>query len=164
MEPEPVRANANFLLAALITAVVLAVIFAIGAITYAAYTRQSDRVEKVQAENAKLEHDHHMIGAKFAEQSSRLNAAVAAMNRAYRRGFAKGRRASALPAIFRKLAPSVQQGYAVPISIPRQLKATPGVRRTAHGYTIHWPTVALFASDREPLTDWTSKAWPKTAR
>jgi hypothetical protein len=164
MEPEPVRANANFLLAALITAVVLAVIFAIGAITYAAYTRQSDRVEKVQAENAKLEHDHHMIGAKFAEQSARLNAALAAMNRAYRRGFKKGRRASTLPAPFRKLAPSVQQGYVVPVSVPKELKKAPGVRRTAHGYTIRWPTLALFASDRESLTEWTAKAWPNTAR
>ncbi len=143
------RANANFLLAALITALVLAVIFAVGAITYAAYTRQTDRVDKVQAENTKLEHDHHIIGAKFAEQSQRLtkqsaqlNAAVAALNRAYRRGFKKGRRASTLPAPFSRLAPSVQQGYVVPTSVPRQLKAKPGVRRTPHGYTIRWPTVA----------------------
>ena len=171
MEAEPVRANANFLLAALITALVLAVVFAIGAITYAAYTRQTDRVDKVQAENAKLEHDHHLIGAKFAEQSERiakqsaqLNAAVAALNRAYRRGFKKGRRAGTLPTPFRELAPSVQQGYVVPVSVPRQLRSKPGVRRTPHGYSIRWPNVVLFGSDTEPLSEWTSKAWPNTAR
>ena len=165
------RASANFLLAALITALVLAVIFAIGAITYAAYNRQADKVEQVQAENAKLERDHHVIGEKFAEQSqrlteesARLKAAVAAMNRAYRRGFTKGRRATKLPAPFRELAPSVQQGYVVPVSVPKQLGRKPNVQRTPHGYTVRWPQVVLFASDREPLTEWTSKAWPGTAR
>ena len=108
-----------------------------------------------------------MIGEKFAEQSERLaeesarvKAAVAAMNRAYNRG----RRSSTLPAPFRKLAPSVRQGYVVPISVPRQFTAKPGVRRTPHGYTVRWPSVALFASDREPLSEWTSKAWPGTGK
>ena len=121
--------------------------------------------------NAKLEHDHHMIGEKFAEQSERLaeesarvKAAVAALNRAYSSGFTKGRRSTTLPAPFRKLVPSVRQGYVVPVSVPRQLKAKPGVRRTPHGYTVRWPNVVLFASDREPLSEWTSKAWPGTGK
>jgi len=165
------RAGTNFLVAALIATLALALLFGLGAITYAAYNRQADRVEQVQAENAKLEHDHHLIGAKFAEQSerlaeqsARLKAAVVALNGAYRRGFTKGRRATTLPAQFRALAPSVQQGYLVPVAVPTKFSGAPKVSRTPHGYTIRWPNVALFASDRESLSEWTSKAWPKTAR
>jgi hypothetical protein len=36
------------------------------------------------------------------------------------------------------------------------------VRRNPHGYTIRWPGLALFASDRDTLRDWTAKAWPNT--
>ena len=165
------RAGTNFLVAAFIAALALAVLFGLGAITYAAYNRQADRVDKVQAENEKLLHDHHLIGEQFAqqserlaEQSARLKAAVTALDGAYRRGFAKGRRATTLPAQFRALAPSVQQGYLVPVAVPKKFSGAPKVRRTRHGYTVRWPHVVLFASDREPLSEWTSKAWPKTAR
>jgi hypothetical protein len=156
---------------ALVATLALAFLTGVAALGYAAYARQSDRVEKVQAENAKLEHDHMMIGEKFAEQTQRLadqsaqlSAAVAAMNRAYKRGYTRGKRATTLPAPFRPLAPSVQQGYAVPLAIPQPLGKQPKVRRTAHGYSVRWPSVALFASDTEPLTSWTSKAWPNTRR
>jgi Tfp pilus assembly protein PilE len=165
-----VRAGTTFLFAAFVTALVLAVLFGLGAIMYAAYSNQADRVDKVQAENAKLERDHHAIGEQFAlqsqrlaQQNARLKAALAAMNKAYRRGFVKGRRSTTLAAPFRELAPSVQQGYVVPASVPKPLGRKPRVRRTPHGYTVRWPSVALFASDREPLTEWTSKAWPNTA-
>ena len=52
----------------------------------------------------------------------------------------------------------------MPVTVPPKFSRVPKVRRTPHGYTVRWPNVALFASDREPLTEWTSKAWPNTAR
>jgi hypothetical protein len=156
---------------ALVAALALAVLSGVAALGYAAYTRQSDRVEKVQAENAKLEHDHMMIGEKFAEQTQRLadqsaqlNAAVAAMNRAYKRGYSRGKRATTLPPPFRPLAPSIRQGYAVPLAVPTSLGANPKVERTSHGYAVRWPTIALFASDSQPLASWTMQAWPNTRR
>jgi hypothetical protein len=155
----------NALLFALVLAIATAALTAVAAISYVAYNRQSDRVEEVQAENTKIEHDHMVIGTKFAEQSARLKAALAAMDRAYGRGFAVGRKAGTLPTTFTKLLGSVRQGYVVPLSIPRELRRSrPTVRRTSHGYTIRWAGLALFASDRERLADLTSKAWPGTRR
>jgi hypothetical protein len=122
-------------------------------------------VEQVQAENAKIEHDHMAIGTQFAQQSARLNDALRAMNRAYGQGFNAGHKAATLPRPFAKLQRSVRQGYVVPVAIPRGLsRAKPAVKRGAHGYTIRWGGLALFASDREPLRDWTAKAWPGTQR
>jgi hypothetical protein len=148
-----------------VLAIVAALLAAVAAISYVAYKRQSNRVENVQAENAKIEHDHGVIGTQFAEQSARLKEALAAMDRAYGRGFTVGRKAGTLPAPFTPLWLSVRQGYVVPLSIPRELRRVrPTVRRTGHGYTIRWAGLALFASDREPLRDWTAKAWPGTRR
>jgi hypothetical protein len=159
------RGGGNALVFALMLAIATALVTAVAAITYIAYNRQSDRVEKVQSENTKIEHDHMVIGTKFTEQSARLKAALAAMDRAYGRGFAVGRKAGTLPNAFAQLWVSVRQGYVVPLLIPRELRrARPTVRRTGHGYTIRWAGLALFASDREPLSDWTAKAWPGTRR
>ena len=146
--------------------VVLAGFFAaVAAIAYIAYNHQSDRVEKVQAENAKIEHDHMVIGTKFAQQSARLSDALKAMNRAYGRGFNVGRKSAALPKPFASLWPSVRQGYVVPRAVPRGFgDAKPVVYRGQHGYTIRWGGLAVFASDREKLQDWTGKAWPGTTR
>ena len=149
----------------LVLSIVAALLAAAAAVTYAAYSRQSDRVENVQAENAKIEHDHMVIGTKFAEQSDRLKKALTAMDRAYGRGFNTGRKASTLPAPFTELWPSVRQGYVVPLSVPRGLRRpAPAVRRKPQGYTIRWPGLALFARDRESLSDWTGKAWPGTGK
>jgi hypothetical protein len=138
---------------------------AIAAITYVAYDRQSNRVEQVEAENTKIEHDHMMIGTQFAHQSARLNDALQAMNHAYGRGFNAGHKAATLPRLFAALRRSVRQGYVVPLAVPRGLsRAKPVVKRSTHGYTIRWGGLALFASDREPLRDWTAKAWPGTQR
>jgi hypothetical protein len=144
----------------------LAALFAtVAVVAYLAYDRQSNRVEKVQAENAKIEHDHMMIGTAFAQQSARLNDALQAMNHAYGRGFNAGHKAATLPRAFAELQPSVRQGYVVPLAVPRGLsRAKPVVKRGAHGYTIRWGGLALFASDREQLRDWTAKAWPGTQR
>jgi hypothetical protein len=153
------------LLVVALVAAVAALIAAIAAIAYFAYDRQSSRVEKVQAENAKLEHDHMVIGTQFAQQSARLNDAMQAMSNAYGRGFDAGHKAATLPRPFAELQPSVRQGYVVPVAVPRGLsRAKPVVKRGAHGYTIRWGGLALFASDREPLRDWTAKAWPGTQR
>jgi hypothetical protein len=159
------RVGGSALMLALVLALVTALVTAVAAIAYIAYNRQSDRVEKVQSENTKIEHDHMVIGTKFSEQSTRLKEALAAMDRAYGRGFAAGQKAGTLPPAFTKLLVSVRQGYVVPLSIPREFRgARPHVRRTGHGYTIRWAGLALFASDREPLADWTAKAWPGTRR
>jgi hypothetical protein len=167
MSVDPQRvgwASGRFLVVALVAALA-ALIAAIAVFTYLAYDRQSNRVEKVQAENAKLERDHMMIGTAFAQQTARLNDAVQAMNHAYGRGFDAGHKAATLPRPFAELQRSVRQGYVVPLAVPRGLsRAKPAVERTAHGYTIRWGGLALFASDREPLRDWTAKAWPGTQR
>jgi hypothetical protein len=153
------------LVIALLITVVAALLAAAAAVTYAAYNRQTDRVDQVRAENARIEHDHMVIGAQFAEQSDRLKEALAAMSRAYGRGFKVGRKSARLPPSFAALVPSVQQGYVVPLSLPKRLQGSrPTVRRTPHGYTIRWRGLALFASDRETLRDWTGKAWPGTSK
>jgi hypothetical protein len=167
MSVDPQRvgwASGRFLVVALVAALA-ALIAAIAVFTYLAYDRQSNRVEKVQAENAKLERDHMMIGTAFAQQTARLNDAVQAMNHAYGRGFDAGHKAATLPRPFAELQRSVRQGYVVPLAVPRGLSsAKPAVERGAHGYTIRWGVLALFASDRELLRDWTAKAWPGTQR
>lgn len=159
------RGGGNALVFALVLAIATALLAAVAAISYVAYNRQSNRVEKVEAENTKILGDHMVIGTKFTEQSARLKEALAAMDRAYGRGFTNGRKAGTLPGPFTQLWVSVRQGYVVPLSIPRELRrARATVRRTTHGYTIRWAGLALFASDREPLSDWTAKAWPGTRR
>jgi hypothetical protein len=153
------------LLALALVATLAAFFAAVAAVAYVAYDRQSNRVQKVQAENARIEHDHMMIGTEFARQSARLNDALTAMNHAYGRGFNVGRKSANLPRPFASLWPSVRAGYVVPLSVPGPLrKAKPVVRRAAHGYTIRYRGLALFASDREVLSDWTAKAWPGTQR
>ena len=163
---QPVRRSSNTttLVVALIVTLSLAVVCGLVAMWWAAYDRQAARVTKMREEYAKLEHDHTIIGEHFVQQSSQLNAAVKSMSGAYQRGFVSGRKSATLPAPFRPLWPSVRAGYIVPLSVPRQLHDRPVVRRQTHGYTVRWKSVALYASDQETLADWTSKAWPATAR
>jgi hypothetical protein len=157
--------RSSLLVLAVVLAGATALLSAVAAITFVAYNHQSDRVDKVTAEYQDIEHDHMVIKTQFTDQSARLKRALVAMNRAYQHGFAVGRKAGTLPAPFGQLSASVRQGYVVPLGIPRQLRGTrPTVRRADHGYTVRWPSLALFASDREPLRDWTSKAWPRTSR
>lgn len=149
----------------LVVTIVAAVLAGVAALMYASYNRQADRVEAVRAENAQIEQDHMVIGEEFAEQSVRLKQALAAMNQAYGRGFRVGRKSAKLPSAFAALVPSVSQGYVVPLSVPKSLRGSrPAVRRTPHGYTVRWRGLALFASDRETLRDWTAKAWPGTSK
>ncbi len=134
-------------------------------VAYVGYDRQSDRVEQLRVRDDKIERDHVAIGAKFAEQSQKLDQAVVAVTRAYGRGFSAGRKAEQLPRPFARLWLSVQRGFRVPLSIPTGLRGgLTAVRQTARGYTIRWRGFALFASSRTPLSDWTAQAWPGSRR
>jgi hypothetical protein len=152
------------LVVALIVTLSLAVVCGLVAMWWAAYDRQAARVTKIRHEYEKLAHDHMIIGENFAQQKSQLDAAMKSMSGAYQRGFVSGRKSATLPAPFKPLWPAVRAGYVVPLSVPRQLHDRPVVKRQTHGYTVRWKTVALYASDRETLEDWKSKAWPRTAR
>jgi len=164
LEPELRRVSTTTLVVALIITLSLALVCGVVAVWWAAYNRQSDRVASLSREYEKLEHDHHVIGEHFVEQTSRLNAALKEMSGAYERGFARGRQSTTLPAPFKPLWPLVRAGYVVPLSVPRQLRGRPTVAQSHHGYSVHWRGLALYASDRDLLTDWASKAWPATAR
>ena len=128
-------------------------------VTYLAYDRDSDRVEQVAAENRSIAEEHAALGAKFAEQTRKLNEALAAARRA-----ANPPRAPVPPKLG-ALEPYARNGFLVPRAIPAPLSRQPVVvRGEPGGYTVRWRTIALFASVRDPLTIWTRQAWPRTLR
>ena len=129
-------------------------------VTYLAYERDSDRVEQVAAENRSIAEEHAVLGAKFAEQTRKLNAALAAARRA-----ANPPRALLVPPKLRALEPYARNGFLVPRAIPAPLaREAVAVRGEPGGYTLRWREIALFASARDPLTIWTRQAWPGTLR
>ena len=150
---------------ALVLVLLVAALAAAATVAYFAYDRQSNRVEQLQSRDAKIERDHVAIGAKFAEQSAELEEAVTAVSTAYGRGFRAGRKAQRLPRAFARLWLSVQRGYRVPMGIPAGLRGgLLAVRQSKNGYTVRWRGVALFASRRTRLSDWTAQAWPGSRR
>jgi hypothetical protein len=127
-----------------------------------AYARQSDRVDDLQAQNARILGDHHAIGEQFAEQSTRFTKEARkleeAVQSAYSRGFRAGRETAQLPASIRTLGGHAMAGFLVPRRIPSGTGGTQRIQRNLDGYTIRWPRIALFASRLEPLSNWTRQA------
>jgi hypothetical protein len=165
VQPDSRWSTTTAIVVALIITVSLALLCAVAAMGWAAYNRQTKQVDKLRTEYEQIKHDHMVIGEHFVEQTSKLNTAMKAMDGAYQRGFSSGRKSSTLPSPFDVLWPSVRAGYIVPLSVPSQLRGRhPAVSQTADGYTVRWRGLALFASDSDTVSDWTSKAWPGTAR
>jgi nitrogen fixation-related uncharacterized protein len=124
-----------------------------------AYARQSEQVDDLQAQNESILDDHHTIGQQFAEQSTRFTKEArkleATVRLAYTRGFRAGREAASLPRPLRSLGGHAAAGLLVPRRIPGGIGRDPRVQRNLDGYVARWPSLALFASRLEPLSNWT---------
>jgi nitrogen fixation-related uncharacterized protein len=127
-----------------------------------AYARQSERVDDLQAQNARILDDHHSIGQQFTEQSTRFTREARkleeAVQSAYSRGFSAGRETASLPPSIRPLGGHAAAGFLVPRRIPGGTGSNPRVQRNLDGYIVRWPRIALFASRLEPLSNWTRQA------
>ena len=138
-----------------------AVLLALLVLLVAAYAKQSDRVDSLQAQNETILADHHAIGKQFTRQSKQFTEEALklekAVQSAYSRGFRAGRETADLPATLRSLGALGAAGFLVPRSVPSN-SGKPRVQRNLDGYIVRWPHLALFASRLEPLSNWTRQA------
>jgi hypothetical protein len=127
-----------------------------------AYVQQSNKVDDLQSQNNEILVQHVAIGAKFAEQSKKLQQESRRLNGAlkasFQQGFRAGQSAARLPVALRPLARYGEVQILIPRSIPPQLSKSPRVETHLDGYAVHWPGVAAFASTTDPLTVWTRQA------
>jgi hypothetical protein len=156
--PNRNRAALTWLVAAGLGA---ALLLALLVLLVAAYSKQSDRVDALRAQNESILADHHAIGKQFAKQSKQFTEESRklekALQSAYGRGFRAGRETANLPPTLRSLGALGAAGFFVPRSVPSNGEE-PRVHRNLEGYTVRWPHLALFASRLEPLSNWTRQA------
>ena len=135
-----------------------------------AYAQQTEKVEALEEENARIFDEHGAIGATFGEQSrefeeqrkrfqeqaKRLEAAITT---SYRQGFAAGQRVHLIPAPLRPLSRYVGAGLLVPRQLPKELDPKRmRIDTQVDGYVVRWNKLALFASLTDPLAVWTRQA------
>jgi nitrogen fixation-related uncharacterized protein len=141
--------------------VAVAVLFLLGLLAVA-YARQSERVDDLQAQNEDILDDHHAIGQQFSEQSKRFTKEARkleeAVQSAYSRGFRAGRETARLPPSLRSLGGHAAVGLLIPRRIPGGTGSDLRVQRNVDGYIVRWPSLALFASRLEPLSNWSRQA------
>jgi hypothetical protein len=156
---EPRRVRRWLVVGALIVLALLAGTLALLAI---AYVQQSNKVDDLEAQNREILVQHVAIGAKFAEQSKKLQQESRRLNGAlkssFREGFRAGQAAARLPASLRPLGRYAEVQILIPRSIPPQLRTTPRVETHLDGYALHWPGLGAFASTTDPLAVWTRQA------
>ena len=150
----------------------LLVLFTLGAVTlllaaggiviYLAYDRQSYVVEQLEQENEQIRGEHAAIGQQFAQQSRDIREAIRRAQSAYARGFNAGTTSRRLPGRLRALRAFSRRGLLIPRAVPLSLRSKPArLRRLADGYSVRWAgRPVLFARTRQPLRDWTRRAWP----
>jgi hypothetical protein len=142
--------------------VTLALMVGTVALLGVAYARQSNKVDDLQTQNREILNQHLAIGLKFAQQSKRLQQESRRLERAlrssYQQGVRTGQEAAHLPRSLRGLARFAVAGIAIPRTIPPQLSRAPRVETDIHGYELHWPGAAVFASTSDPLEVWTRQA------
>lgn len=147
---------------------VLALLAGTLALLAVAYVQQSNKVDDLQAQNQEILVQHVAIGAKFAEQSKRLQQESRRLNGAlkasFERGFRAGRSAARLPTPLRPLGRYAVAQILIPRRIPPQLSKRPRVETHLDGYALHWPGIGAFASTTDPLTVWTRQAIRGVAR
>ena len=148
-------------------ALVLAVGLVVSVISILAveYTKQSERVDDLEAQNARILGDHGVIGDQFAEQSKRFEQEARklerAMRSAYARGYRAGRETASLPPSLRSLGRVAAAGLLVPRRVPANGERELAIRHEVDGYALRWRRLAVFASRLEPLSNWTRQSLGK---
>jgi hypothetical protein len=165
VEPRRARRRRWVVAGALLVLCLLAGTLALLAV---AYVQQSNKVDDLESQNRQILVQHVAIGAKFAEQSKRLEQEARRLNGAlkssFQQGFREGRAVARLPLPLRPLARYAEVQILIPRRVPPQLPARPRVETHLDGYALHWPGVGAFASTTDPLTVWTRQAIRGIAR